>query len=214
MLPTISVPRPNVEYVFDRSRGPVNLGRGLDRSTPAVLTRVGLNLGRLLDQLGGPPVDPGVFLKKVGSLTRFAKTAGHVRQDYLRKQARNGIREAFLLDRARLVLNPTGLGTVAGASDRPPVDFARDILKAIRTAAETDRPRVIPVRLEVSLETEDEAGFSVTSPRQKVKLASALHAVCGGGSLTLDRPPLAEAEELIRSAYESSVSRLVFREDS
>jgi hypothetical protein len=205
--------RPNVEYVFDRARGSVPVGPGLDRATPAVLTRVGLNLGQLLKQLGGPPVDPAVFLKKVGSLTRFAKTAGHVRQDFLRKHGRPGLREAFLLDRARLVLEPTGLAAAAGATDRPPGEFARDILKAIRAAAETDRPRVLPIRVEVSPDQNDGV-LSGTTPRQKVKSASALHAVCGGGSLILNRPALAEAEALIRSAYESGLSRLAFREDS
>jgi hypothetical protein len=204
---------PNVEYMFHRPRLPVPLGPGLDRATPTVLTRVGLNLGRLLEQLGGAPVDPTVFLKKVGSLTRFAKTAGHVRQDFLRKHGRNGLREAFLLDRARLVLEPIGLAAAAGASERPPAEFAHDILKAVRTAAETDRPRVLPIRVEISPDQEDRL-LSGTTPRQKLKSASALHAVCGGGSLTLKRPALAEAESLIRSAYESGLSRLRFCEDS
>ena len=204
---------PNIDYAFDRPRGPVPLGPGLDRATPAVLTKVGLNLGRLVEQLGGPPLDPAVFLKKVGSLTRFAKTAGHVRQDYLRKQGRSGLREAFLLDRARLILEPVGLAAAAGATDRPRGEFARDILKAIRTAAETDRPRVLPIRVEVS-PGRDDGLLPGPSPRQKVKSASALHAVCGGGSLTLNRPPSAEADEMIRIAYESSLSRLAFCEDS
>ncbi|HVK12858.1 MAG TPA: ATP cone domain-containing protein [Gemmataceae bacterium] len=202
----------NVEYVCHRWRSPTPLGPGLDYLAPAVLTRVGLNLGRLVEQLGGPPVDPEVFLKKVGSLTRFAKTAGHVRQDYLRKYARSGVREAFLLDRARLVLAPAGLGTAAAASDRPPWEFARDILKAVRTAAETDRPRMLPVRVETTLSLDDPvlAGMTV---RQKLKSASDLQAVCGGGSLVVDPAVLGGKPDLLRFACES-VSRLTLCEDS
>lgn len=203
-----------VEYVFDRPRGPVVLGPGLDRSTPAVLTQVGVNLGRLLDQLGGPPVEADVFLKKVGSLTRFAKTAGHVRQDFLRKHARPGVREAFVLDRARLVLVPVGLGAVAGASDRPPVDFARDILRAMRTAAEADRPRVLPVRVDSPLGDWGGVDLPGPTPRQHLRTAAALHAVTGAGRAVLTPPSDFEVAEGIRAAAESTVHRLAVRPGS
>ena len=61
------------------------------------------------------------------------------------------MREAFLLDRARLVLIPLGLAEAAEATYRG--DFAGDILRAMRTAAETDRPRLMSVRIDSKLDT-------------------------------------------------------------
>src|SRR5262249_42394750 len=92
-----------MEFVFDRPKRPVALGPGLDRRHPAVVAVVGINLTALVMQLGAGPADRAVFLQKLGSLTRFAKSAAHVRQDYLRKHARPSARAGFLLERSRLV---------------------------------------------------------------------------------------------------------------
>ena len=206
-----------VEFVFDRPRTSVHLGPGVDRQTPATLIQVGVNLAHLVQLMGGYPVDPIVFLRKVGSLTRFAKTAAHVKLDFLRRHGRPAIREAFLLDRARLVLVPAGLSEAARASDGTAAEFARMIVKTMRYAAETDRPRVLPVRVDCSLSDSEplavaERGLPL---HQQVKLASSLHAAVGAGRLDLNIAAghaigVPEAIETIQLAAESSVSRLRF----
>jgi hypothetical protein len=207
----------STEFVFDRARIPVALGPGVDRQTPAALTRVGLNLARLVEMVGGSPVDSDVFLRKVGSLTRFAKTAGHVRLDFLRRHGRAEVREAFLLDRARLVLVPTGLEVAAPASDRGPVEFGREILRIIRTSAETDRPRVLPVQVMPILDPRARDGLlgPGASVRAQIRAASQLLAGTGAGRLELGHPerrPFTadEAGEAVRSAAESAVVRIRF----
>jgi hypothetical protein len=206
--------RHTTEFVFDRARTPVQLGPGIDRQTPATLIEVGVNLARLVELTGGPPVDPEVFLRRVGSLARFAKTAGHVKHDYLRRLGAPAVREAFLLDRARLVLVPIGLADAARAASAPPAEFARDILRTLRTAAEGDRPRVMPVRIDSPL-GDDEWG-AVADPdfsvRQQVRRASQLHAVTGAGRVDLVvNSNNGDRSEALRLAAESSVVRLRFR---
>ncbi|MSR52969.1 MAG: hypothetical protein EXS09_06715 [Gemmataceae bacterium] len=139
---------PGLVVVLDRPRSPVRLGPGLDRQTPATLVQVGVNLPRLAQMLGGRPITSELFLKKLASLTRFAKTAGHAKQDFLRKHGRPELKEGFLLERARLVLIPEGLEEVATMSELPPAEFIREIPRAMKMAAEQDRPRTLPVRIE------------------------------------------------------------------
>src|SRR5262249_44053456 len=206
----------SVEFVLDRPRAPVVLGPGIDRGSPTGLTQIGVNLVRLVEQMGGPPVDPDVLLRKVGSLTRFAKTAAHVKQDFLRRNGRPGVREAFLVDRARLVIVPIGLESAARATERAPAEMARDLVKAIRTAAETDRPRILPVRVDSPFGDWGGSAFpvSATSVRQQVRAASPLHAAVGAGRLDLvldQASDVAGALEGLRLAGESAVVRLGFR---
>jgi len=213
-MPGESLIRNSMEFVFDRGRTPVQLGPGIDRQTPATLIEVGVNLARLVELTGGPPLDPDVFLRRVGSLARFAKTAGHVKHDYLRRHGSPAVREAFLLDRARLVLVPIGLADAARAASGPPAEFARDILRTLRTAAEVDRPRVMPVRIDSPL-GDDEWG-AVADPdfsiRQQVRRASQLHAVTGAGRVDLVvHGTIGDHAEALRLAAESSVVRLRFR---
>jgi hypothetical protein len=115
------------------------------------------------------------------------------------------LREAFLLDRAGLVLEPDGLAAVG----QPSVEFARDVFRTIRTAAETDRPRVLPIRVDPGVPG---GLWDATAPvRQQLRSASQLHSVTGSGRLDLPRP--ADVQEMsaqMRAAAESSVARLRF----
>jgi len=204
----------STEFVFDRAGSPVVLAPGIDRDSPAALLSVGVNLARLVDMSGGPPVAADVFLRRVQSLARFAKTAGHVKHDYLRRYARPGIREAFLLDRASLVLVPLGLDVAAQATDVAPAQFGCDILKTLRAAVESDRPRLLPVRIDSPLDNGEwcEPADPQTSIRQQVKRASQWHAVTGAGRLDV-AVTAAAADRLaaIKAAAESSVVRLRFQ---
>jgi hypothetical protein len=208
------------EFVFDRPRGLVRLGPGMDRQTTTSLIQVELNLARLVDLMGGAPADPELFLRKVGSLTRFAKTAGHAKQNFLRRHGRPDIGKAFRLDRATLMLVPMGLAEAACASTLPETEFAREILKTIRTAAETDRPRVMPVRVDSpwggrqSISVVDEG----VTYKQQVRSASALHGAIGGGRFDLlfsaDREETTELCQAVELACESNVARMAFREET
>jgi hypothetical protein len=204
----------STEFVFDREGSPVLLGPGIDRESPAALVSVGVNLARLVDMSGGAPVAADVFLRRVQSLARFAKTAGHVKHDYLRRHARPGIREAFLLDRASLVLVPLGLDVAAGATDIAPAQFACDILKTLRAAAELDRPRLLPVRIDSPLTDGEWAAPAdpACSIRQQVKRGSQWHAVTGAGRVDVIATADAAADRIaaLRAAAESAVVRLRF----
>jgi hypothetical protein len=208
--------RRDIEFVFDHAGGSMSLGPGLDRRTPATLLTVGVNLARLVEMVGGPPIEPAAFLTKVASLARFAKTAGHVKQDFLRRHGRPGLRDGFLLDRARLVIVPTGLADAARASDRTPSEFAAQIVKTIRSAAENDRPRQLPIRIDAPL---DETGWEpVGEPglpfRHQIRSAVMSHSVAGAGRLVLQPEPggfdLAASIEAIRQAAQSGIRRLRF----
>jgi hypothetical protein len=203
----------DIQFVFDHPRLPVALAPGIDRQVPATLIHVGINLARLVELMGGPPVSPGVYLQKVASLARFAKTAAHAKQDFVRQNGRPAVRSAFLVDRARIVLETIGLNEAARASDRSAADFAREILKTVRLAVEGDRPRAMAVRLDCSPETES---MSVAEPglplQQQAKFASPLHAAAGGGRLDLQftgaGDDLSAALEALRVAAETHVNRV------
>jgi hypothetical protein len=206
----------DIEFVFDHPGGLTSLGPGLDRQTPATLLIVGANLARLVEMIGGPPIEPATFLTKVASLARFAKTAGHVKQDFLRRYGRPGLRQGFLLDRARLVIVPVGIADAARATDRTPSEFAAQIVKTIRLAAENDRPRQLPIRVDAPL---DETGWEAVgepglSFRHQIRSAVTSHSVAGAGRLVLQPEPggraLAAGVEAVRQAAQSGIRRLRF----
>jgi ATP cone domain len=218
-----------VEFVFDRPKRPVALGPGLDRRHPAVVAVVGINLPALVMQLGAGPADRAVFLKKLGSLTRFAKSAGHVRQDYLRRHARPSARAGFLLERSRLVVVPAGLDaavrTLLGPESSSPgliTDFGKQVLSTIREALASDRPRVLDSVIDSPLEHAAllnggiclaDASLTV---QQQIKAASGLHHAAGGGSayLALAGEQATSPEQLadlLRASWESDVARVALR---
>jgi hypothetical protein len=206
----------DIEFVFDHATGSPSLGPGLDRQTPATLLIVGVNLARLVEMVGGPPIEPAAFLTKVASLARFGKTAGHVKQDFLRRHGRAGLREGFLLGRARLIIVPLGLAAAARATDCTPSEFAAQIIKSMRSAAENDRPRQLPIRIDASL---DESGWEAVgepglSFRHQIRSAAMSHTVAGAGRLVLLPEPggfdLAAGVEAIRQAAQSGLRRLRF----
>jgi hypothetical protein len=173
----------SVEFVLDRPKEEMVTGPGMDRSVPGVLQQIGINLVRLLEQMDAP-VDPELFLKKVGSLARFAKTAGHVKQDYLRQHGRREIRDAFLLERSRILLIPEGLAEVSAATSLPAVEFGRQILQTIRQSLESDRPRIIPFQIDSPLNR-----WGLIAPTRELLTAkgwkkgvSSWHEIAGGGA--------------------------------
>lgn len=104
-----------VAFAFDRPRRTVPLAEGIDRQHPAVLLAIRIHLTRLLDvlerRIPSQSCTPELFLQKLSSLARLALSAGVQKRAFLRRLARKW--PAFLVERARLVLIPTGLSQVA-----------------------------------------------------------------------------------------------------
>ena len=200
-----------IEFAWDRPRRPVLLGPGLDRSSTAALATVGMNLAALSDLSAG--ADPEAFLLKVASLARFAKTWGHVRLDFLRKEGRPAVREGFLLERGRVVVVPHGLGDAALGAVGPAsaADFAGGIVRFVRDALENDRPRRLPVAIDSDL-----AGTGVTlsdpawTARQQVRHLSPLHAAAGGGCAVVAAADADEALDALAMLKMTDVARVHF----
>jgi hypothetical protein len=198
-------------FVLDRPRRPVALAEGMDRRHLAVLMRVGLDLGRFVDQ-PGLRANPGLFLQKLGSLARLALSVGTQKRDFLRRHSagRPALTRGFLLDRARLVVVPVGLdhvtltmtggGLSAGGAS---LDFARQVILTLRQALRQDGAvRHLDACLDsaagFSLDrSPDEstptlplaaraAGLTVwdasASAKQQLRAAGALHAVAEAGT--------------------------------
>jgi len=127
---------PRFALVFDRPRRGISLGHGMDRTHPAVLLAVGLNLPQVLRQRLANR-DPASFLDKLGTLVQMAVSAALQKRRYLREHHAALGRE-FLLDRARLVAAPLGVAEVAEQimGEHPgrnshALDFTRQIMATL-----------------------------------------------------------------------------------
>ena len=218
-----STAREGVEFVFDRPRKPIALGPGIDRRNPATLGMTGINLPRFVDQLGGGPLDAATYLKKLASLARFAKSAGHARQDYLRKRGRPQLLEGFLLERASQIVLPIGSADAArkvlgaaGSLDAV-ADLAGQSVETIRIALETDQPRSMATRIDTPLGPPDEserAAASALLPRQQLKYSMPIQ-TAGGGCLTIflkqsDPAGVNQLPDMLRAAWRGDIARLRF----
>ena len=200
----------NGEFVFDHPKRPAWLGPGLSRESKASLVRVGINLDRLFEMLGPWPADTVTLLNKAGALARFAKTAGHVKQDWLRRHGDERLRKAFLLDRAPVVLVPRGLAALSHRLGLLSTDIPRQLLAAIRTAVETDRPRQIPSLVDSDDEhTSALASLTAGASRNDWKAAGLLcQAIQAGRVDCRFDGSREEGIELLKLAARSGVTRL------
>jgi hypothetical protein len=192
-----------VTFVFDRPRRPVSLGPGLDRKQPALLLSVGLPLPRLLDHTGITE-DVELFLRKLGSLARWAASAAAQKRNFVRQHQPAGaaLSRGFLLDRARVLVTPLGLDAavrrLCGAglcAGKNALDLGRRILAHLREvlAGESQRRPV-----GAALEAPDEAWDA--PPEQQLRAAGRLHAVTGAGTAQLLLPDdeRINAEQVVR----------------
>jgi hypothetical protein len=214
--------RDNVEFVFDRSRRLIVLGPGLDRRSPAALGLVGIDLPRFVLHLGGGPLDPEVFLTKIATLARFAKSAGHARQDHLRKFGRPALREGFLLERAVEIVVPIDLWnasqTVLGTAEPDVVvGFASRILQTMARTLENEGNRSLTAKIDsvasTILTSWSDQSASNLLPHQQVRYGSTWHAAGDRGCLTIflnqkDVSVVNELPDLIRMAWRSDIARL------
>jgi hypothetical protein len=206
-----------VTFVFDRSRRPLALAEGLDRTHPAVLLYIGLHLPRLAEQLGGRP-EPSSYLHKLESLTRLALSAAAQKRDFLRRSGRPW--PGFLLDRARLVVVPVGLDAVVRrlldmpvCSGGPALEFACEVVQRLRDVLRNDGRSYhlescvdsaedfslarVGGALDAShsstlLAAEHVAGLTPwdasASPREQLRAAGALHAAAEAGTAAVLLP--------------------------
>lgn len=142
--------------IIDEPDRPIRLGGGLTRGGPAILGTIGMYPLKLLEQMGGGPCDPHAFLKKLLSLTCFARSAGPARQDYLRRFGPAEARGGFLLERAELVVVPVkleeALRGVLGCGPGPSGvlnDWIKRTVKAMHDAL-TEPARPPSARLEMT----------------------------------------------------------------
>jgi hypothetical protein len=183
-------------FVFDRPHRPEALAEGLDRRHTAVLAFVGVGLPRLRELLraaDGVNSVPAALLAKLGSLTRLALSAGRARRDFFRRYGRPAVTGEFLLDRARVVVVPVGLGEVVRAMTDQPVHgedggaVARSILLGLNGAIMQDG---IPATLDgppPSYDCPDDTERTA-SPRQQLRGVAPLSAAVGAGTTVVQLP--------------------------
>jgi hypothetical protein len=219
-------------FVFDRPRRPVALAEGLDRQHGAVLLTAGLNLPRLAGQLTAD-AGPETFLKKLGSLSRLALSAGVQKRDFLRRHSpgRPALTRGFLLDRARLVVTPVGLGAIAARWGGQGADFGRDVIRRLHTALHEDGRAcrletavgcLPPGRGSAELEAEPigplTAGrTALAAVKQELRARNALYAGVEPGSVSVavsaaNPPTPDELAGLLRHTWQQTETiRLAFR---
>lgn len=140
----------SIEFVFDHPRQQTQIAPGMDERDTAILSVVQMNLPRLVEQLGSETLDETTYLRKLESLARFAKLAGHAKQDYLRRKGGPDLLQGFLLERAVQIVLPIGVVkaaiAIAGKDGNweAIVSLANRSIRVIETALVNDRPRCYP----------------------------------------------------------------------
>lgn len=197
-----------IAFTFDRPKQPVWLAEGIDRQHPALLMTVGLNLPQLAQQeaVKGNPV---LFLQKLGSLARMALAAAAQKREFLRRQAarRPALAEGFLLERARVVIEPRGLAEVVRGflgkdpeTDAEALDLARRILDTLRDGLRTDSAaRYLDACLELAPRLRNE---DVCTDGQRLEAAVSLFP--GGTAILRDVANETDALAVLRQSWEDS----------
>jgi hypothetical protein len=211
----------NVAFVFDRPRRPVALAEGMDRLRPAVLLELAVDLTAFLRLPG--IASAAALQEKLASLARMAVSAGAQKRKYLRRQTEFG---SFLLDRARLLVVPLGLGSLIerGMDAQRVVQRLNDHLQEAGRAMSLDvcldspGPGLTELLAPANLAT---AGLSCADsdadPAQQLLAAGALHAIAGRGTGRMywprDADPTAdECVELLQWAWRrTDVVRVVLQ---
>jgi hypothetical protein len=171
-----------------------------------------------------------LFLKKLGSLARLARAAGHAKFDFLRKHSRPEVRRGFLLERARMLVVPIGLeAAVRLLTDHPVsddslgVETAKAIVQGLRHALDQDPPRNLEACIDSFpwLGGEDRiAGVTPwdaeSMPRLQIKASGQLHSLAGAGGAHIRLGPQTafspeELANLLRIAWhQTELHRLQF----
>lgn len=202
-----------VAFTLDRPRKPVRLAEGLNRTSPALLLTVQLDLTRLFEILPAP-VEPEVYLHKLGSLARLPLSAGVQKREFLRRRCGNrpALTRGFLLDRASLLIAPQGLESLVqrllGMSlfeDKRAVEFGRRVVERLRAVLTQDGPACqlgtcLDLATLAAPAAGDRTGESVRfkDPEQQLRLASQLQEDGGSTKVWLAHDAALTAESLIQ----------------
>lgn len=197
-----------ITFTFDRTKQPIGLAEGIDRQHPALLMTVGLNLPQLAKQeaVKGNPV---LFLQKLGSLARMALSAAAQKREFLRRQAarRPALAEGFLLERARVVIEPRGLAEVVHGflgkdpeTDPEALDLARRILDTLRDGLRKDSAAR---HLDACLEVAPRLHFEDVRTDAH-RLAAAVSLSPGGTAILREVANETDALEVLRQSWEDS----------
>jgi hypothetical protein len=155
-----------VTFVFDRTGRAIQLAEGIDRSSPAVLIAVGIDLTRLAGQQESN-TNRELFVQKLGSLARLALSAAAQKRDFLKKHAgaSAALNRGFLIDRARTVIVPLGLDAVTRTlvgqgicASMTALDFAKSVLQRLDDALQQDGPSYL---LNACLDAMPEEAFAL-----------------------------------------------------
>jgi hypothetical protein len=166
-------------FVFDRPRRAVSLAEGLDRQHPCVLLAVGLHLPHLAEQAGAR-TDPKAFIQKLVSLSRLALSAAIQKRNFLRGHSHKlpELNRAFMLERARLLVVPVGLETVArtiigsGQIHAPAaLEFACQIIRTLKETLHQDGQSFL-----LATVIDPSATTRIGDDRQQIEESSSLHA--------------------------------------
>lgn len=219
-----AIARGGVDFVFDHPKRPIVLGPGLARGRQGALGMVAMKLARFVQHLGGGPIDRDRYLRKLASLARFARSAGHAKQEFLRQYGDSRLREGFLLERAVEIVAPFDLfgaaQSVLGnqAESDAVAELARESLNSIRSAIVTDNVRITECAIDFPL---GDAGVSLASDlhvRKQVALVAGLQKAANGGfgtiSLKRNTPEIVnELPDLLRTVWKQDTWRVAFAFD-
>jgi hypothetical protein len=159
-------------------------------------------------------------LQKLASLIRLALSAGVQKRDFLRMHAKQGTApmSGFLLDRARLVVQPVGLdlavGTLIGqypAESAEGLEFARRIIERLRDVVREDgRSRHLEVGIDATWldkreerETDPSIGRLPADLEDQLRVAAEFHQSTFLGTTTLrwDADALTLPEKIVASLH-------------
>ncbi|HZU35570.1 MAG TPA: ATP cone domain-containing protein [Gemmataceae bacterium] len=202
-----------IAFTFDRSRRPIALAEGLDRSHPVVLMVVGVQLTQLAEQLGGQ-VSSGRFLEKIPSLARLALSAGVQKRDFLRRYRSDW--PTFLLGQARLVVVPIGLNAVVErlvggglATGGPPAELARTIVQSL---AESLQRAGAAYRLDTAVDSALDGQLETATDDPPLRQPSQVGLTCANG--TLAARTQIKAAAILHAATNAGTAHVLFADDA
>jgi hypothetical protein len=188
-------------FALDRPKRPIILGPGLERRHMATLLDVSLDLRRFLG-MAEVNQDARLFLDKLPSLARMAVRAGIQKRNFLRTRCGDHpeLARGFLLERARLVVVPTGLDQVVQkllnqsmAGSNLSLDLGRRIVEVLQRTLQTEG---LAANLEIALDGSagQFPGLDAPVDSQHLHAAGVLHGIAGFGLVLC---PVVTGEELL-----------------
>lgn len=216
--------RPRTPIIFDRPTRPILLGPSIQRDGLPCLVQVNLDLVRFVEMLGGGPLDREVYIKKLGSLARLARSVGYFQQDFLRNPRQFRVEMPNIdplhsyLDVAHLGLIESSIRVLGSRADEQAVlALASQSLATIQQALQGDQLRPLRTRLSWGPRSHRESAFleklgegnSITS--RQLRHIAAFKSIPGGRVFCMTVPVDMGHDrviEALRSAYRAGVDHV------